>query len=75
MREREARGVAKKLPHVVANQNLEFIPHTKRMNFKLLWEHRTQNTAQGAARRARGGAGEAGTREYYECPKPAQRRV
>jgi len=27
------------LPHVAANQNLEFIPHTKRMNFKLLCEH------------------------------------
>jgi len=33
-----------KMPHVAANQNLEFIPHTKRMNFKLLWEqHHTQN--------------------------------
>jgi len=30
--------------HVAANQNLEFIPHTKRMNFKLLWEqHHRQN--------------------------------
>lgn len=34
--------MARKMPHVAANQNLEFIPHTKRMNFKLLWEHRTK---------------------------------
>lgn len=42
--ERAASARKNSLPHVAANQNLEFIPHTKRMNFKLLWEHPPTST-------------------------------